>query len=106
MRMLSLWFYLSTNDMTCFFMLSSGRKGERLRDGVHIAILGRPNVGKSSLINYLSHRPVAIVSPIEGTTRDIVESTLDINGYPVIIVDTAGLRFLILIQFADLFLFK
>ena len=64
-----------------------------MRDGVHIAILGKPNVGKSSLINYLSRRPVAIVSPIEGTTRDLVESTLDLNGYPVVIVDTAGLRF-------------
>ena len=64
-----------------------------MRDGVHIAILGKPNVGKSSLINYLSRRPVAIVSPIEGTTRDIVESTLDLTGYPVVIVDTAGLRF-------------
>ena len=49
-------------------------------------------MGKSSLINYLSRRPVAIVSPIEGTTRDAIESTLDLGGYPIVLVDTAGLR--------------
>ncbi|XP_067940870.1 tRNA modification GTPase GTPBP3, mitochondrial-like [Watersipora subatra] len=72
--------------------LVDGRRGQRLRDGVHIAILGRPNVGKSSLINYVSRRPVAIVSPIEGTTRDSIESFLDLNGYPIVMADTAGLR--------------
>jgi len=72
--------------------MSTGRRGERLRDGVHVAVLGRPNVGKSSLMNYLTKRPVAIVSDVEGTTRDLIESTLDINGYPVVVVDTAGLR--------------
>jgi len=66
--------------------------GERLRDGVRIAILGPPNVGKSSLINALSQRDVAIVSDISGTTRDILEVHLDLGGIPVLIADTAGLR--------------
>jgi tRNA modification GTPase len=72
--------------------LSDGRRGERLRSGVHVAILGAPNAGKSSLLNKLCQRPAAIVSPHAGTTRDVVESALDIAGYPVILSDTAGLR--------------
>ncbi|EGC35443.1 hypothetical protein DICPUDRAFT_152248 [Dictyostelium purpureum] len=72
--------------------LDDGRRGERLRDGASIAIVGPPNSGKSSLINLLSNRKASIVSPIAGTTRDIVEVTLDIGGYPVVIGDTAGLR--------------
>lgn len=72
--------------------LSDGRRGERLRAGVHVAIVGAPNAGKSSLLNILCQRPAAIVSPHAGTTRDVLESALDICGYPVILSDTAGLR--------------
>ncbi len=68
------------------------KRGEIIRSGVHVVIVGSPNVGKSSLINYLSRRDVAIVSDVAGTTRDIIEVHLDINGYAVIISDTAGLR--------------
>ena len=72
--------------------LSDNRRGERLREGFQIAILGVPNVGKSSLINALTKREVAIVSQTAGTTRDIVEAHLDVAGFPVILADTAGLR--------------
>ncbi|XP_049529537.1 tRNA modification GTPase GTPBP3, mitochondrial [Anopheles darlingi] len=72
--------------------LNDNRRGERLRDGVRTAIVGAPNVGKSSLINLLSQRNVSIVTSIAGTTRDIVESHYDIGGYPVVLADTAGLR--------------
>lgn len=72
--------------------LNDGRRGERLRDGIQIAIVGAPNAGKSSLLNLLAKRDVAIVSPMAGTTRDIIEVHLDLNGYPVILADTAGLR--------------
>ncbi|XP_063928457.1 tRNA modification GTPase GTPBP3, mitochondrial isoform X2 [Zophobas morio] len=72
--------------------LADGRKGELLRTGVKTVILGEPNVGKSSLLNLLCKRPAAIVTPIEGTTRDILEVTLNIGGYPLVLADTAGLR--------------
>lgn len=72
--------------------LVDGRKGERLREGVKMVILGDTNVGKSSLMNLLVQRDVSIVTDIEGTTRDVIESHYDIGGYPVIIADTAGLR--------------
>lgn len=72
--------------------LDDGRRGEKLRDGFQIAIIGAPNAGKSSLMNRLAQRDVAIVSSAAGTTRDIIEVRLDINGYPVIVADTAGLR--------------
>ena len=72
--------------------LNDGRRGERLRDGLQIAIIGAPNAGKSSLMNRLAQRDVAIVSSTAGTTRDVIEVRLDINGYPVIVADTAGLR--------------
>ena len=67
-------------------------RGERLRDGFSIAILGAPNAGKSSLLNALAGRDAAIVSARAGTTRDVIEVHLDIAGYPVILADTAGLR--------------
>jgi tRNA modification GTPase len=72
--------------------LDDGRRGERLRDGVSIAILGPPNSGKSSLLNALARRDVAITSAVAGTTRDVIEVRLDLGGYPVLIADTAGLR--------------
>ncbi len=68
------------------------RRGERLREGLTIAIVGPPNAGKSSLLNLLSRRDAAIVSEIAGTTRDVIEVHLDIGGWPVVLADTAGLR--------------
>lgn len=70
----------------------SDKRGERLRDGYKIAIVGAPNAGKSSLMNRLSRKDAAIVSSIAGTTRDVIEVRMDIGGYPVTIADTAGLH--------------
>jgi tRNA modification GTPase len=72
--------------------INDGRRGERLRDGIKIAVVGTPNAGKSSLVNALAQRDVAIVSDIPGTTRDVIEVHLNLGGYPVIVADTAGLR--------------
>jgi tRNA modification GTPase len=72
--------------------LADGRHGERLRDGVSVVVLGAPNAGKSSLVNMLARRDVAIVSAEPGTTRDAIEVRLDLGGYPATVVDTAGLR--------------
>lgn len=72
--------------------LNDGHRGERLREGIRIAVIGAPNAGKSSLVNALARREVAIVSPLPGTTRDVIEAHLNIGGYPVILSDTAGLR--------------
>ncbi|HEY5210911.1 MAG TPA: tRNA uridine-5-carboxymethylaminomethyl(34) synthesis GTPase MnmE [Stellaceae bacterium] len=72
--------------------LDDRHRGERLRDGVSIAILGPPNAGKSSLLNALARRDIAIISAIAGTTRDVIETRLDLGGYPVLLADTAGLR--------------
>ncbi|GJL85713.1 MAG: tRNA modification GTPase MnmE [Micavibrio sp.] len=72
--------------------LNDNRRGEILRNGVHVAVIGAPNAGKSSLVNALAQRDVAIVSELAGTTRDIIEAHLDLGGYPVILADTAGLR--------------
>ena len=72
--------------------LADGHRGERLRDGIAVAIVGPPNAGKSSLLNRIARREAAITSPIPGTTRDIVEVAIDLAGYPVVLADTAGLR--------------
>jgi len=72
--------------------LSDGNIGERIRDGFRIALTGAPNVGKSSLLNAIAKRDVAIVSDIAGTTRDVIEVPMDLNGYAAVLIDTAGLR--------------
>ena len=73
-------------------VLAAQGQAERLRDGLVVAIAGPPNVGKSTLMNQLARREVAIVSPHAGTTRDIIEVQLDLDGYPVTVIDTAGIR--------------
>ncbi len=72
--------------------LADGRRGEITREGFHLAVIGPPNAGKSSLVNALARRDIAIVSETPGTTRDVLEARLDIDGYMVTVADTAGLR--------------
>ncbi|KAF8727811.1 hypothetical protein AX14_006965 [Amanita brunnescens Koide BX004] len=78
-------------DTICSYLADS-RRGELIRSGIKLAIFGPPNAGKSSLLNFLAQREAAIVTPVPGTTRDIIELSLDIGGFPIIIADTAGLR--------------
>jgi len=73
-------------------ILEDNKIGEKIRDGFRVSIVGEVNAGKSSLLNLLSKREVAIVSEEEGTTRDVIETYLNIDGYPVILADTAGIR--------------
>ena len=72
--------------------LAGAARGERLRDGLVVAIAGPPNAGKSTLLNRMVRREAAIVSPVPGTTRDVIEVHLDLDGYPVTLLDTAGVR--------------
>lgn len=72
--------------------LRDGRRGELLRTGVRAAIVGAPNVGKSSFMNHVCGKPISIVAAVEGTTRDVVESAFNVGGFPVVLADTAGLR--------------
>lgn len=72
--------------------LDDGRCGEMRREGIRMVILGEPNVGKSSFMNHICQRSISIVTDVAGTTRDIVETSFNIGGYPVVIADTAGLR--------------
>lgn len=73
-------------------VLADAPRGERLREGFTVAIAGAPNVGKSTMLNRMAERDVAIVSPTPGTTRDVIEVALDLKGVPVVLIDTAGVR--------------
>jgi tRNA modification GTPase len=79
------------HERTKTLLLNSDNQ-ERLRDGLVVAIAGPPNAGKSSLINYLTKREVSIVSVVPGTTRDLIEVLADVGGFPIVFVDTAGIR--------------
>lgn len=88
----ALWATVEALEKDIKAHLADDGRGERLRTGVHVAIIGPPNAGKSSLLNLIAQRDAAIVSETAGTTRDVIEVHLDLDGYPVLIADTAGLR--------------
>jgi tRNA modification GTPase len=83
---------IAQNQQTLEIIFSKARQGAILREGIHVVLIGQPNVGKSSLMNALAGEDVAIVTPIAGTTRDTIKSAIQINGVPLHIIDTAGLR--------------
>ncbi|MCH9848599.1 MAG: tRNA uridine-5-carboxymethylaminomethyl(34) synthesis GTPase MnmE [Betaproteobacteria bacterium] len=83
---------IAKNQAVLATIFSKAKQGALLRDGVNVVLIGQPNVGKSSLMNALSGEEVAIVTPIAGTTRDAIKSEIQINGVPLHIIDTAGLR--------------
>ncbi len=83
---------IANNQQVLESIFSKAKQGVLLRDGVNIVLIGQPNVGKSSLMNALSGEEVAIVTPIAGTTRDAIKSEIQINGVPLHVIDTAGLR--------------
>ena len=87
-----IWVRLRNLEKAIAKHLDDGGRGERIRDGIKIAIIGPPNAGKSSLLNFLVQRDVAIVSDIPGTTRDVIEVHMDLGGFAVTVADTAGLR--------------
>ncbi|RYE05883.1 MAG: tRNA uridine-5-carboxymethylaminomethyl(34) synthesis GTPase MnmE [Rickettsiaceae bacterium] len=84
--------YAKQLTITMTTYLNDQKRGELLRNGIKLAIIGEPNAGKSSLLNLLMQRDIAIVSDISGTTRDVIEGHLDIGGYPLILQDTAGIN--------------
>ena len=71
--------------------LKNSNKGEILKRGLQVGIIGSPNAGKSSLLNCIANRKISIVSPLAGTTRDVIHTSIDCNGFPVIFYDTAGI---------------
>ncbi|MDX1916220.1 MAG: tRNA uridine-5-carboxymethylaminomethyl(34) synthesis GTPase MnmE [Methylophilus sp.] len=83
---------ISQNQQALQHILSKSKQGALLRDGIQVVLIGQPNVGKSSLLNALAGEEVAIVTPIAGTTRDAIKSAIQINGVPLHVIDTAGLR--------------
>ena len=86
------WIELETLKNEICKQLELGNRTERLREGIRIVISGKPNVGKSSLINQIARRNVAIVTSEEGTTRDVLAIHLDLEGFPAMLIDTAGIR--------------
>ena len=83
---------ISSNQQALATIFSKAKQGAILREGIHVVLIGQPNVGKSSLMNALAGEEIAIVTPIAGTTRDAIKSVIQINGVPLHIIDTAGLR--------------
>lgn len=83
---------LHSLKLTLLNILESANQGAILRDGIHVAIAGKPNAGKSSLLNSLTKQPSAIVTDVAGTTRDVLKETIQIDGMPIHIIDTAGLH--------------
>jgi tRNA modification GTPase len=83
---------LSTLQAQLAEVLAKSRQGSLLRSGIHVVLAGRPNVGKSSLLNRLAGEERAIVTPVAGTTRDALRESIQLDGVPLVLVDTAGLR--------------